>query len=117
MQPLTSGNKHSVLGKAFGLGMGEQNGDEVAAEEEAFKDGHQDKQGCPPTPSDVMGGSGGGWEEEGRGRKRSGLQSRARARGHANACRWYAEDGGAQIASDCLGAQHRDNWVYYSLHK
>lgn len=65
-----------------------------------------------PPPSDEMGGSGGGWEEEGRGRKGSGLQSRARARGHTNAYRWYAEDGGVQIASECLGAQHRDNWFY-----
>lgn len=57
----------SVLGKAFGLGMGERNGDEVAAEEEAFEDSHRDKQGCPPTPSDAMGGSAGGGKKKGEG--------------------------------------------------
>ena len=54
----------SVLGKAFGLGMGERNGDEVTAEEEAFKDGHWDKQSCPPTPPQMS------WEEVVGGGKR-----------------------------------------------
>lgn len=96
----------SVPGKALGLGMGERNGDEGAVEE-AFKDGDWDKQGRLSL-SDIMGGGGG------RGGKRKGeVRSPVpRARGHSNACRWDAEDGGVQIASGCRGAQHRDYWIY-----
>lgn len=44
------------------------------AVEEAFKNGNCNKQGPLPL-SDIRGGSRRGWEEEGRGRKRSGLES------------------------------------------
>lgn len=96
----------SVPGKALGPGMGERNGEEGAVEE-AFKDGDWDKQGRLSL-SDIMGGRGG------RGGKRKGeVRSPVpRVRGHSNACRWDAEDGGVQIASGCRGAQHRDNWIY-----
>lgn len=44
--------------------------------------------------SDVRAGRRGGWEEEERGRKGSGLQSPEPGDRHSNACRWNAKDRG-----------------------